>query len=173
MAGPLTIQRVPRGLLHALNMKGMGQLPSELAGQIVGIFDCTDLYLGDNIRSASGGITLSSDAWATSGQLTVPAGEMWLVNHYSWQCGNTAAGTAADVVGGFIRKFTNGVNVFSSTWQRVTGGAGGIGDGAQGQWFDRPIAVYPGDTFGVIGYNGTWGGNITVTGTVDYFRLEL
>lgn len=173
MAGPLTIQRVPRGLLHALSMKGSGELPAELASQILGTFDTTAFYLGENVRGASGALQTAADGWVTSGSLTVPAGELWLVNNLSWSCSNIAAGDSFSFTPGYLRKTTQGVLGFSEAKASVVGGAAGTQDQVNGLWFNRWLIAYPADTFGGTFFNGTYAGNPTITMTADYHRLEI
>jgi len=68
MAGPLTIQRVPRGMLDWLDMKGTGQLPAELADQLRATIDSTYCYLIDKLYYQNG-----AQGRNTSGNTQYPA----------------------------------------------------------------------------------------------------
>ena len=119
MAGPLTIQRVPRGLLHALAMKGTGDLPTELAPSIVGTYDVTTLYLGDNLRSLSSATSqpLTVDAFYSAPALQVPAGEIWLPLNFTVQSAGTVgdAGNVLDFNKARDVHAISGINQFSHT----------------------------------------------------------
>lgn len=172
MAGPLTIQRVPRGLLHALAMKGTGDLPTELAPSIVGTYDVTTLYLGDNLRSLSSATSqpLTVDAFYSAPALQVPAGEIWLPLNFTVQSGNSV-GDAGNVLLCYRRKSTSGVLLlhrdkiaYSATLDML----GGV------QVDPGTLILYPGDDIGITACD------ITATaGTkhplvyIDYYRLEV
>lgn len=77
MAGPNTIQRVPRGATGIFDLKSGGILPAELAPMIQGTSDVTQLYLQDAKRTFSGGFGAPAAGYVTTGCI-VPAGEMWI-----------------------------------------------------------------------------------------------
>jgi hypothetical protein len=80
MAGPQTIQRLPRGLLDALQMKGTGDLPHLLGAELVANYDATELYLADRLTSQSSNIkNFTSGATNNNLNIVVPQGEIWLV----------------------------------------------------------------------------------------------
>lgn len=172
MAGPLTIQRVPRGLLHALAMKGTGDLPTELAPAVVAMYDVTALYLGDNIRNTTLATSqpITADAWYSAPGLGPQPGEIWLPINVTVQSGGSVGDTGSAMLG-YIRKFTNGVLLlhtnklaYTPTVDLVGGVSIGLGN----------LVLYPGDAVGIIATDGSaWSGAKNPTITVDYYRLEI
>lgn len=81
MAGPFDVQRVPRGLLDALNMRGGGQTPKMLAQELAGSFELRELYAQDNRIQVDALGGAPAAGFNTSGTATVPAGELWVVTH--------------------------------------------------------------------------------------------
>lgn len=77
MAGPLTIQRYPRGLLDALQMRGTGDAPHALSELLVGTFDTTQLYLADKLINAQH-VNMGVASGFTASNIVVPSGEIWL-----------------------------------------------------------------------------------------------
>lgn len=78
MAGPQTIQRFPRGLLDALQMKGTGDAPGALAAELTATFDATQLYLLDRLTSVRVATSAMSNGFSAS-TIVVPATELWLL----------------------------------------------------------------------------------------------
>lgn len=101
MAGPLTIQRLPRGLLDLLLMKGSGEAPTELAAEIRASVDIGALYLIDKQETIIGSTNVLGAVgfYGVGTPLTVPDREMWLLTHVSvlsnaMIAGDTIAGRA-------------------------------------------------------------------------------
>lgn len=100
----LTIQRVPRGLLDLLSMKGAGQNPTELEEKITGIIDLTQAYLQDRLVTqtfATPAVGAVGDVGATGSN--VPAGELWIAYSLSI-AGTVAAGNAYRLVPAVFRR---------------------------------------------------------------------
>ena len=157
MAGPLTIQRYPRGLLDLLGSKSSGDNPTQLSPVVVGQIDLSALYQFDKVeaRSATTNVANLNGAWAVTGSnLTVPAGELWLLHNLSANANaNLAAGEA----------YTINAAIYRSQWsQWQLSKAQGSGSGitarpAVGWQFDRPEILRPGDSVGVYVSNITAG----------------
>ena len=178
MAGPLTIQRTARGLLHALGMKGTGDLPHDLSQTLYPGFDCTPLYLLDNARSILDSTTSIAGAGvlpASGGTLTVPNGEMWLLTNFSLYCSILAAGnTNWKVQGGYVRKtayspilqsFGPSMNTFILADNFWVGWNFHVGD----------VILRAGDYLAaaVGGAGSTFGSNASIYFFGDYYRLEV
>lgn len=93
MAGPQTIQRLPRGLLSLLDMKGTGELPHELAGMLMPVIQVRDLYLADLFQSVRfGTVVVNATGFFGATSAIVPFNELWLLYHMSASSSNMAAG---------------------------------------------------------------------------------
>jgi hypothetical protein len=174
MSGPLTIQRVPRGLLYALAMKGSGDTPTQLRSEVQGSFDLTALYFGDAQRS----LTATSPVFNTDSNndfaaLIVPAGELWILTALTLERSNVLAGTNFDMWGFYARGTTGFVQIITDK-ATVTGGGAGTSDGiCAGRYGLLDIVLYPNDRIGVAVRNGTWGAAQQATAALDFYRLEI
>lgn len=170
MAGPLTIQRVPRGLLHALAMKGTGDLPAQLAAETRAIFDASVLYVADLATSKTAGSgAISSDSIWPANTGAVPAGELWLVTNLTVQVSNVGAGTNFTIQPYWRRSASNSLHVVATPLAVPVNGDGVIGQ----QFSFGDLVLYPGDQWGILTTNGTYGLNPAATLNIDYFRLEF
>lgn len=149
MADPLTIQRYPRGLLDLLGSKSSGQNPIVLAEVVQPTIDVSALYQFDLVdaRSATTNAANLPGAWGVTGtNLTVPAGELWLLHNLSFAANtNLAAGESYKVTGA----------IFRSQWSQWQLGptyaeVSGVNTRpALGWQFQRPEIMRPGDSVGV------------------------
>lgn len=178
MAGPLTIQRVPRGLLHALGMKGTGEFPHELTGNLFASFDSTVLYLNDlqrtQFQTTSNINTAGVFQGATS--IQVPTGELWLMTNVSCYCSVLAAGnTNWKCQAGYVRK-----TAFSAVFEAltpmtpaaVTGDSITVGT----QLHPGDLVLAPNDSIAVMIHasaTATFAANTSFTLIADYYRLEF
>jgi len=181
MAGPLTIQRVPRGLLHALGMKGTGDLPHNLAETLFSSFDATQLYLQDNARTAygnTGNITAFQTFFtSTTANMTVPAGELWLMTNFS---ANVQGIIGAANVGwvpfiGYVRKAPYTANINFLAGSAYQPGFDANSKNAYLGW-NGQVILRPGDQVGVVvGAMPTnaLAANTTFDMWLDYYRLEF
>lgn len=170
MAGPLTIQRVPRGMLDFLGLRGAGELPSQLAGALVGTLEVGPLYALELSRTISSLQTTVAAGFVQgpSNATAVPSGELWVVTNLSVEIGNgiTTAFTGAL---GFKRAQDNAgparivlpnVNVpVSST----------LNFGHQAAF--GTIILLPGDAIGLR--VNTTGVSSTAFFSIDYFRMLI
>ena len=81
MAGPFTVQRIPRGLLDLLSMKGGGFFPTELMPQVMPSIELLDWY-GFELRSSppiSGTAVVNANGPWAAAAATVPPSELWAV----------------------------------------------------------------------------------------------
>lgn len=102
MAGPFTIQRVPRGVLELLGLRGSGDLPHEMAQEIRATLDIGPFYGFDLLRTPSSLVAAVANGWNTTAALTVPAGEIWVVTNATVQWGS-GAGAAGSLWFGYKR----------------------------------------------------------------------
>lgn len=82
MAGPLTIQRFPTGLLDLLGMQASGDTPRELAPEVRSTLDVYKFFASGRLEQAtSGGVALTAGipgVYQFSGT-NVPTSQIWLV----------------------------------------------------------------------------------------------
>lgn len=167
MAGPLTIQRFPKGLLGLLDMKGSGQTPPDLSSIVQPQIDVSALYMADARRSLGGGagpnVLLG---FAFNNGSKVPEGEMWVVNNIT-----VTVTTGGAVTGEYAAGYQdNGSNSFVvSPYMTVPISQTVVGIGVQfAPW---SLVLMPGYKVGI------WGKNLTGLTTsqiwVDYYRVPL
>lgn len=178
MAGLLTIQRIPRGLLHALGMKGTGDLPKEISPTLFAAFDSTPLYYQDNARSILDVSTAVAAAGVISGGTLsqVPAGEQWLLTNLTIYVSVLAAGnTNWDMTGGYVRRtaYSPILQTFSASMQRFI-----LGQTVWLGWNFHPgdVVLRPGDFLAAgiaAGATATFAANVGVNFFADYYRLEV
>lgn len=131
MAGPLTIQRLPRGLLDLLLMKGSGETPQQLAADVQASVDIGALYLVDKqeIVLNNTNVLAGTGFYGVGAPLTVPDRELWLVVNISaisnaMIAGDTVVGrcaiTRAPTSAGWIEigpaNSATGAGQFSAGW---------------------------------------------------------
>jgi len=176
MAGPLTIQRVPRGLLSALAMKGTGDFPVEISRTLFVGFDATTEYLQDLARFSFSTTAAVGAAGFFSGAGIVPDNEYWLVTNCSLNVPVLAVGNTNWVASlGYVRKTPNSP-------QLQTFGPPSI-PFILGQTYCMgysfpvgSVVLRPADYLACQIHNGataTFGANVTMTITADYYRLEF
>lgn len=149
MADPLTIQRYPRGLLDLLGSKSNGQNPVQLAQVVAPVIDVSALYQFDLVeqRAATTNAANLPGAWGVTGSnLTVPAGELWLVHNLSLAANtNLVAGESYQVRGAIYRAQW-------SQWQLSDQSVSCADAGSRpalGWQFHRPEIMRPGDSVGI------------------------
>lgn len=91
MAGPLDIQRAPRGLLDWLSLKGSGRTPVTLQDSIQLSVDASYVYLQDQFRTHDSIINPVAAGFNSPASYTVPAGILWIVVNASGLVSNGAA----------------------------------------------------------------------------------
>ena len=150
MAGPQTIQRVPRGLLDWFGNKGTGDSPSELSNVLTPTADVGYLYLADLVTAQqwpTNTVNLPG-FWATTGtNARVPAGENWLLFSITVQMSSALAAGEAYTFRPVISR-----NVFAYVQAAPTGSSvtAGVGDIPVAGWqFERPEILRPGDQVGL------------------------
>lgn len=171
MAGPFTIQRLPKGLLDFLAMKGSGQTPTELEDRLRSVIDTTPLYLAD--RQA--GLITSTPNIAADGQNffvstigTVPNGEVWLPIVASVQRdpgGLTAGNDYQFWLAAKVAQFPT--VIFPGPSGRCLSPGGGY----NGYAFDR-LVMQPGDRFSIF-TQGTYAGTNALVFNLWYYRLFI
>lgn len=168
MAGELTIQRVPRGLLDLFAMRGPGLNPSELQGAIYGVCDLLPFYLLDKqevILTNTNNITTAGFYFTAAAGL-VPDNEMWLLSNLT---GLSNALTVGQILRGRMaiqRQLVTQFDVAPTEARETTTGA---------QWlsgWDCNKTLRPGDRLGVYISEVTgYAASITVCATI--YRLKI
>lgn len=168
----MTIQRVPRGLLDFLGMKGTGDLPHEVAGELRTSIDLFELYgIEMRRRTATTGWAAVAVGWQTDnlGNLTVPPGEIWLVSNVSLAITTGVGGAFKGLVA--YRRKLNAATYFYLQQQQLTLAANDFGvTGVNLDW--RTLVLTPGDDLGIYCTLATAVVN-TPTMYVDYMRLTI
>lgn len=149
MAGPLDIQRLPRGLLDLLGLLSGGDTPHQFANTTTGVLDLLDLYTVDRLQVLSALITVPPAALGNfqfAGSV-VPQGQVWLVKEMTVNNGGVVAAAASIDWSPVI--FRNQSLVGNGTIQsRVISSGAGTNYGA-GAVYEKPNLVLPGQSFGV------------------------
>jgi hypothetical protein len=96
----LPISSLPKGLVALLGSKGLGESPRELADQVVGTVDLTQMYLLNDREFATGTNAAPAVGGNVFTQLIVPTGEVWYVHMYGIDT-TPGAGAAIDVAPGW------------------------------------------------------------------------
>jgi hypothetical protein len=148
MAGPFTIQRVPKGLLDLLNMKGSGLLPQDLSGVVSPSLEMFDLYAQDKFVSTrtSTNVANLNGFWGISGTAPwVPDGELWLLSHLTVTSTNMAAGETYRLAVAISRASFSTLEIVGE-YVSASGVTQRIGIGHD---FERPKILQPRDSIGV------------------------
>lgn len=99
MADRFTIQRVPRGVLELLGLRGSGDLPHDMAQEVRATLDIAPFYGMDLLRTVSNLNAAPGTGWNTSATvLTVPAGEIWVMQNLTT---SISTGVGGACVGSF------------------------------------------------------------------------
>lgn len=171
MAGPNTVQRIPRGLLELLNMKGAGQLPSELAGALVPTIDVRDLYAADLFQAFTCNTNVANltGLWgsATVGSQTVPAGELWVGRRLTVTSTDMAVGEAYNV-----RLAITRANFAMTELSDVVATASGAGTRIGLGWDLNGMLLRPQDSWGIFVTQITAGAHAFTIG-LSYDRLTF
>jgi hypothetical protein len=144
VAGPLSIQRLPKGLLDWLGMKGSGETPTQLAATVAAVNDIGELYLLDRLGQANSATiaipTVGTFQGTASGNTVVPDLTIWLVKSISITTGTLPAGTSYTARPGYQRKQSN---VYLAPNNQNAAAAGERI--AEGWYFEKPLILLPGD----------------------------
>lgn len=136
---PFQINRRPVALDDAVGAKAWPQVQTQLADQVVAVYDCTDQYLwnlkfGGNLYGGGNTSGTAQRQTTAAAQLVVPAGEAWFIMTLTPY---TAVGLAA---GHVISHITCAI---------AEPGIGNVGVTGQAQWIDTKD-VQPGYAAGEI-----------------------
>ena len=167
MAGPLTVQRVPRGVLDYLGLRGSGDLPHELSNQVQLSVEAGALYGMDLLRATSKLLLALGTGFTTDSTLTVPSGELWVVANISAEIATAAASTFSGNVG-YKRLQDNPGSCRILNTPSLTLAASQTGNLGNSCAFGEVILA-PGDTIGVRCTAVTGTANATVM--IDVYRL--
>jgi len=171
MAGPLTIQRFPRGLLDLLGMKGTGQAPTSLAELLAGTIDATQFYLFERITTTTKFLANSAiGGYRTDATLTVPAGELWIFDTASYFIAVSAAGSIR-LTPAYQRAVSTGDWSGLGVQTQQVGGAAATDQLISGQ-LGRELILSPSDTIGAY-INAPIVGTYSLFMRMDYYRLTF
>lgn len=148
MAGPLDIQRYPRGLIDLFGMKATGDTPHRLSDVISGEIDLTDLYLNSRTQTFSQltAIALNATGFVAFNNAQPASNEIWLVYGIGVDTQTTAAATAIKFSVVCFRATASGSPEY------VTGPCilGANDRDFIGRQYERPMVMRPGDNLGVV-----------------------
>lgn len=166
MAGPLDIQKVPRGLLDALGLKGSGRSPVALAPETRLTFPSDWAYLYDAATRTQGVNLTGTNGFNTS--WTVPFGECWIVTQLTGLVTN-GVGVTCVMAPAVIRI---GATLFPQVYGPPVSCVASM-QTCTGFNFDiGAMILRPGDVGGVF-LTSVAGGTPTSAVPVEYYRLLL
>lgn len=172
MAGRLTIQRFPKGLIELLGMRATGDTPTELQQYIAGNLDLLDMYLLDRMqhRIISTGVAIPALGYQTFGTSSGPAaGYVWFVYDIGVQYGPVAAAATLQSALGISRAQNNSTPLPGGSTGLLA--AGGVATVAI--HFERPLIMRPGD---IIAHNTsvyTGAPAVTPSGSMYYAEIGI
>lgn len=167
MADRFTIQRVPRGVLELLGLRGSGDLPHDMAQEIRATLDIGPFYGFDLLRTPSQLIAAVANGFNTHANLTVPSGEIWAMTNITAEI-STGAGAAVVASLGYKRLQDNAGSARTLGLPTITMAA----TATQLQGVPLPfgtLLLSSGDTVGVRA-SGVAAG-VTAFIMLDYYRL--
>jgi len=144
MAGPLTIQRFPKGLIEILGMRATGDTPAQLAQDVSGDLDLMDHYLLDRCRdlAITTGVAIPAAGVTTMGTASGPgAGFIWLVYDIWVQFGAVAAAATLQSIVGIQRSANSLVGLPGMATGILVAGA----SSQVAVHFEKPLIMRPGD----------------------------
>lgn len=172
MAGPLTIQRFPKGLIEILGMRATGDTPAALAQQIAGNLDLLDMYLLDRCKTQAitTGIALTVPGYITMGSASGPAaGFIWFVYDISVSFGAVGAASTLQSHVGISRIANVSIN--------LPGMSSGLLNSGQastvGIHFERPLIMRPGDLVSLSTPLLTGTPNVTPSGMMYLVEIGI
>lgn len=160
MAGPLDIQRFPKGLIDVLGMKATGDTPNQLGQQTTPTVGVDWLYTFDRLqfRTFNSVVATNADGLFLGGAGAGPLpGFMWIVFAASFYTPVAVAAGATVQLGFGIR---NPGNVFLVMDSLITPILAATQGAVQAKHFERPYLMQANDQFGwrvrgVTGVPGT------------------
>jgi hypothetical protein len=172
MAGPLTIQRFPKGLIEILGMRATGNTPTNLSDSIIGTLPLLDMYLLDRFtdRALTTGVALPGAGFTTMGTSSGPAaGFIWLVKDISISFAAVAAAATLQSQVGVSRS--------SNTMVGLEGMATPLLAATQA-WqgaihFEAPLIMRPGDLLAIQTTIYTGAPAVTPTGRIYYAEIGI
>lgn len=160
-----TISQTPRGLLSLLQLGTSGDVPRDLANQVVATVELVELFLLNDRRAETGysvaAPVVGSNFFGTP--LAIPPGELWYVHQYFVQC-SPGAGAAIDMCPAIAFENTNTACPLApyqaaTANQQVRVGA------------DRPFWAAAGSNFGVLVRSQTLQPAINGTAVISRLRV--
>ena len=173
MAGRLTIQRFPKGLLDWLGMKGSGDVPADLSPLVQSSIEIGPLYLLDRIAQAVTGspnINANGTFAAVAANLTVPPGEQWMLTNYTIaRTANFGAGTGGTFQGAYFRAAVT--QYFALPGPVVCPVAGSFAWTYQFKPYE--LVLSPGDLLAGYVTSGVFGIPAGVNMFAEYYRMTI
>lgn len=143
MAGPFDIQRVPKGLVDTLGMRGTGDNPHVLGQEVRSTIETTDFYLIERLStfqlSTQAVLAAAATFYPVDTASIVPPGQFWLMYSLSFRTGSVIPAATGVKFFGCIQQTSIPCIV---TDQAV--GAVGESPGTGAHW-ERPRILRPGD----------------------------
>jgi len=171
------VNRVPRGFLALLDAKTGGNTPSVLSGGLQPTLEMLELYTADiPMEVVQTTVAASTAAVGSSlADVTVPAGEQWLVYGGSAESRYSASAVSTRVSFSFrpASSLSNVVALQNDTQGNLSGG---VANQVQlAPWNpNRPWMVRSGSTFSTRIWTGAYGaGNATYVTSVMFRRLKF
>lgn len=161
MAGPMDIQRVPRGLVDLFGLKSTGDSPHVLSQQMQGGVDFLDAYLLDRVSTVQG--VPAPNAPGVFQILSGPAfDEIWFVYHIAYlptPLNTLNAASTYEASYEIYNQNTNNGLFIPGTWsgKLTVAGTWPSAGQAAASLFEKPLIMRSGDGFqaNVYTYTGT------------------
>lgn len=167
---PPPLGKLPLGLLGFLAIKNGGKYPQTLAEWLQPTWDLERLYRATNattiVEPATQNVAAVGFQGFSSGNLTVPAGEVWLIDELTFITGNLGAGQALQFAPA-LNDPTTGATLLLGDWSLL----GTTGDRLAAR-ADHPIVALSG-TFLGIQVSRITAGPIAFGGTCRYARMPV
>jgi len=173
MAGPLTIQRFPKGLIEILGMRATGDTPAQLAQDVSGSIDLIDHYLLDRTQDK----LLTSISIPAVGEINMGVagvagplpGFIWLVYDLAVRLPTPAAASSIQCVWGIQR--TAGAMTMLQGLRSPVVLPGDTFDAAI--HFEKPLIMRPGDVVGVATRIFTGAPGIASSGRIYFAEIGI
>jgi len=171
MAGPLTIQRFPKGLIEILGMRATGDTPAQLAQDVSGDLDLLDFYLLDRCQDRLiTSISIPAVGEINMGTTAGPApGFIWLVYDLAVRLPTPAAASSIQCVWG-IQRTASAMTMIEGLRSPVVL-PGDTFDAAK--HFEKPLIMRPGDLVGVATRIFTGAPGIATSGRIYFAEIGI
>lgn len=161
MAGPLDIQRLPRGLVDVFGLKATGDAPHLLSDSVIAQASFKDEYLVDRQSVATGSTAPAGTGQAAFVGASPPFDEIWYMYHLSLVGGPTCVVNGASTFEAWVELIPAGASfglfIPGTGTGNLAAAARVFPQGGVGIMYETPVLLRPGDVFSynVATFTGT------------------